>query len=61
MFDELPIPEDSVCTESKSNLVYIAGYVIQKDRESDTEDSHKKYFEKYWDYSELLKTVNIRR
>ena len=53
VFDELPTLEDSVCTESKSNLVYIAGYVIQKDQESDAEDSHN-YFEKYGNYSKLL-------
>ena len=53
VFDELPTLEDSVCTESKSNLVYIAGYVIRRDQESEAEDSHN-YFEKYGNYSELL-------
>ena len=33
--------------------MYIAGYVIRRDQESDAEDSHN-YFEKYGNYSELF-------
>ena len=53
VFDELPTLEDFVCTESKSNLVYIAGYAIRRERESDAENSHN-YFEKYRNDSEVL-------
>ena len=43
----------TICREFKSNLVYITGYIMRRDRESGAEDSHN-YFEKYGNYSELL-------
>ncbi|GFO34949.1 group XV phospholipase a2 [Plakobranchus ocellatus] len=52
--DSLEILKSSVPSETKSVLVYIAGYVIRKDTESDELGQTSFYFEKYRQYTNSL-------
>ena len=51
MFDKLPELEESLPTDIKMSLVYIAGYICRNDNES---DDTKLYFEKFGSFTESI-------
>ena len=51
MFDRLPELEESLPTDIKMSLVYIAGYICRNDNES---DDTKLYFEKFGSFTESI-------
>ncbi len=57
VFDALLQLEDKICSETKSSLVHIAGYVTRKDAsktETELIDATTFYFQKYGNYTKLL-------
>ena len=52
IFDKLPELEESLPTDIKMSLVYIAGYICRNDNESD--DDTKLYFEKFGSFTESI-------
>ena len=53
MFDQLPLLESDISTETMTNIVHIAGYVCRKSLSED-EDETYHYYEKYGKFTNSL-------